>query len=282
MSNQTIRAGLDWVSVGLLDEDGWNIGGTAAGPTAGTQLLVPMRRLKGAKTAELPVPDPQVVTATGDNKPLAQFVFPANTLPAGAVTAAISDLDLEALLQRSLVETFGNQRIGVLASENISFVNMCMILQGPARDGDDPTIEEWAGYYVLTGNMVPVGDDGYTEVTVGTDRYYITTNPARRKLWGATLSAVDNGTLRAAIMRFKNPYPIQVEVGLGNGTEDTFIVNRDIPNATEVQVLLNGVPQAQPADFTVDIGDREIDFTSPPGNGVRIHVAYGFVPTVES
>jgi hypothetical protein len=84
----SIESGFDLIFFAVLDDDGYALGGTGV-CTAGSAAGSPALRLDGAQTVDLSNPQPEVLTALGDDVAMVSEQFESADLPAGALAGVL-------------------------------------------------------------------------------------------------------------------------------------------------------------------------------------------------
>src|SRR5688572_24586502 len=90
MFTKYVGHGFDSIQVGQRDSRGVFIGfdGLTAADTGESSS---MRRLEGANTVNLGLPEPQTISVPGDNGVKAIFVYDSENLPSGVVELSVTD-----------------------------------------------------------------------------------------------------------------------------------------------------------------------------------------------
>lgn len=127
-----ISAGEDMALVSRLLSDGYTPGGIAGAISQG-QSAGP-KRLYGVKTTAIALPEPTVVTVTGDDTRLGIFQFDSENLPSFALTAGEMDADIVAASQGSSVYTIGGYYdISLLGPTGRDFNDMLLWVVSQAK-----------------------------------------------------------------------------------------------------------------------------------------------------
>lgn len=218
-----IPGGFDFILYGVLDGDGFMIGGVAGGAAAGG--VSPMKRLYGAKTAPVGIKEPAVEYATGDNKSLVSFQFEAAELPDGVMTVAPRDLDFDALVQGTATYSLHSQKFGALQPGNNDAPNMCLLLMRQAKTWGvgSKGVEVWDCLLIPSCTITPMGSE-FTERAINAILYKINTNKASHFIWGETIADGNIGTDATPVIPFDSDNPVHAVALLGDGSATAFPV----------------------------------------------------------
>lgn len=273
MSTDRIHAGFKYLFLGTVNSDGFLIGQTTAGATAGAAAGEGMLRLVGAQTLPIEMAESEVVTALGDDEPLTQFDFEGADLPNGILELAVKNFDFEALVQGTLVETLGDVKVGNLGAASSSRPIIALLAWRRAKKWESGTkgVKAWVGEVAMRCTITPLGA-AFQQRTVTPNRYKISTSKADRKLWGATLSEAINGTELSAIMELTADYPQLVHVFKGNGIQTAFTLPYTPPTTTTPKVFKDGLQMTVTTHYTIN--GATITFVSAPASNALVHVIY--------
>ncbi len=276
---KTIGAGFTYAFYGINDSDGFCIGAVAGGAVAGAAAGSPMLRLLGVKVSNLAIPEAENVIATGDDGPLANFLFPAADLPAGTIEAAIDDLDLAALIQGTLVENVDDLSLGVLQPDAPDFADMSLILQSRAKSQTSGTVgaKRWSGWFISSAQGTPLDRDNFTERAVGTTRYSITVSPADKSIYGSTMNPTVSGTTRASARPFTAANPVHMHPFKGDNSRTAFTLAYLPVSDAKVSVYVEGTKLVLTTAYTVNTSTGVVTFVSAPAQDARVNVLYEFV-----
>src|SRR5574338_571992 len=157
--------------LGFIDSNGFLVGATTSAPANGTagSGMIPLTGIKEAAPA---VPEQDVVQSTGDDGLIAEFDFTNITSRSFVAEFAVGNLDLDALLQGTLVETVGEIKMTGLDVVNPAELNVCVIIQSRAKKQDAGVSGQkgWSGIIIPIATAKPLGRGGFSERTPGTFR----------------------------------------------------------------------------------------------------------------
>lgn len=264
-----IGAGLRWIYYGIPNSSGYLQGTTTTPATNGTMQR--MTRLRGGQTFPLTLADPERVPVSGDDEPLVQFTFPGEALPSGNMGLAVHDMDFDALIQGTKVETIGDIRAGALAPGGLVFQPIMLLIMREAKkfEGSTKGVLTWEAVLLPSVEVTALGPE-WTQRTFTPYNYAVSLSKASRALYGGTYTELLRGTTELAIEPFDLENPIEIYGGFGNGaavnyTLDTAPVSAD---GSKTHVYLNGVKQAYTTNYT--ISGKTLVFAVAPGSGVHI------------
>jgi hypothetical protein len=263
-----IPAGFDLILYGVVDNDGFLIGGVADGAVAGS--VSSMKRLYGAKTAPVQVKEPEVVVATGDNDSLVSFQFEAAELPDGVLTIAPRDLDFDALVQGTATYALHQQKFGVLQPGNADPPNICLLLMRRAKTwgANSKGSEVWDCLLIPSCSITPLGSE-FTERAVNAEAYKINLSKASHFVWGETLAASNIGSNAAPIIRFDSDNPVHAVALKGDGATLAFSVPYTPVSDARSMIHVNRVEKVVTTHW--NLASKTFTFTggNAPINGAR-------------
>lgn len=276
---KVIAAGFINMFLGTSDSNGYLVGNTLTAPTAGVAAGSPMLRVDGVKTSDISIVEPEIVTVTGDDGSLGQFVFDPASLPSFTLEVGIHDFDLEALAQGTLVETISEVDFGVLQPKTPVYPDMFLVLQRRAKSkvsGSDG-VSEWEGVVIPKAQLVPLGSPNFTERAAASFRYRVNTNMADRMAHGVTLHVDRNGTEAAPVIPFTADNPIHFQRFTGDNSRTEFGPLTYTPvSQAKTFAAINGLSRLPTTHFTVNTTTKMVTFLAAPGTGAIVIVGYEF------
>lgn len=266
-----IPGGFDLILYGVVDTDGFLIGGVAAGAAAGD--VSSMKRLYGAKTAPVAIKEPEVLFSTGDNDALVSFQFEAAELPDGVLTLAQRDLDFDALVQGTAAYTLHSQKFGALQPGNANPPNMCLLLMRRAKTwgAGSKGIGVWDCMLVPSCTITPLRSE-FTERAINAEAYRINTNKSAHFVWGETVSSSNLGTDSVPVISIDSDNPIHAMAFLGDGVTDAFDVPYTPVSDARSMIFVERVEKAVTTHWTRS--GKTFTFT---GGNVPIATARGVI-----
>ncbi len=274
----TIQAGTQLAFAGQVDAFGFFAGRT--GSVASGSNGEPMIRLLGIKTANPGPVEPESVNITADDTTLGAIDFGPNEVPTWIMELAAHNLDHQALMQGTLVETLGGINLGVLQPNDPVYPDLCIIYQGKAKSKESGSdgVKAWAGYIIPLCSAVPLGRAEFAERAASVDRYKVTAQVASRKPWGVTILEANLGTSGAPILPFTSDNPIVMERFTGNGVATTFNLTNTPISAAKTIIHVNTALQTPGANYTVDATAKTITFSVAPADLSKVEVLMEFRP----
>jgi len=271
LRDMSIEAGYDLIFYSQLDDDGFPIGGdgvVVAGDQDGSSFL----RLYGARTSDLSNPDPEIVTASGDDIPQVTFRFASESLPAGVIEVSPKSLDAIAHTTGYTVTTVAGAKKIVL-DVAVDPPQMCLILQRQSKSWESGFrgVRERSGLYVNTCQMTYVGST-YTQRAFEPHRWYVNTSKSSRQLHGVTYVSGTHGVTEAAIEGFNSENVMIGHVFRGNGVQTVFNLPYSpvAPATGGIVVAEAGVELAYTVDYAV--AAAVVTFVAPPANNALVNV----------
>lgn len=255
---KNIAAGNNFAFLGFIDSRGYLVGSTTTAPAPGAAGSG-MIRLQGIKTAAPTVPEPEVVQVTGDDTLLGEFSFDSIAQRAFVVEFAIQDLETEALLLGTNVETLGEIKLGSLDILDAATLNCCLILQSRAQKQNAGVVGQsgWTGVIIPLATAKPLGRASFDERGPAVYRYQITPQIASNNPWGISILDANAGTTGTRYRPFNAENPITMHASTGNAVVTAFALDyqpisvaKTVTTATRVNVPLTSVQTTTPFGFT--------------------------------
>lgn len=274
----SIEAGFDLIFFSVLDDDGYAIGGTGV-CVAGDEDGSPALRLDGAQTVDLSTPQPEVLTALGDDVPMVTERFEGTDLPAGVLAVASKDLLVMSYATGIPTRTVAGALQIVRDASGIDAPNLAMIFQRRSKSWamGYKGVKQRAGLYALSVNLTPMGSP-YEQRTFQPYNWYINVSKASRHIWGETLLEATDGKQEEALIEFTSPNAMHLHSFRGDGVQATFncAYTPLTPSAGGIYVTVEGIPQTYGVDYTVAANVITFLGGSIPALNERIEVLYQF------
>jgi hypothetical protein len=255
---KNIAAGNNYCYFGFIDSRGYLVGSTTTAPAAGATGSG-MIRLQGVKVAAPTVPEPEVVQVTGDDTLLGEFSFDSIAQRAFIIEFAIQNLETEALLLGTNVETIGEIRLGSIDILDAPTLNGCLILQSRAQKQNTGVVGQagWTGVIIPLMTAKPLGRASFDERGPAVYRYQITPQIASNNPWGISILEANAGTTGTRYRPFNAENPITMHAHTGNGVVTAFLLDntpisvaKTVTTATRVNVPLTSVQTTAPVGMT--------------------------------
>lgn len=275
-SNKTAAGGNKWMFGGFLDEFGYLVGATPSAPSAGATGSA-MFNLVGVKSASPAVPERETIQITGDDELIGEI--PLTSLASRRFTADIAtqDLQQEAYMQGTNVQTVGEILLGVLDSVNEAEYDMTFILQSRALKQDTAVKgkKAWNGVIIPLAAGKPLGRRAFEERAAASFGLDITPQQAGYHPWGLTILDANAGTTGARFFPFSSEYPIIMERFTGNGVLSTFTLSKTPVSAAKTSVWVRRVLATT---SSVNTSTPSFTVSAVVASGAEIVVVYEFQP----
>lgn len=273
--NSGIAAGAQFTFLGFYDDNGFLTGGTPTAPSNGDTDGNPFVRLTGIKEASPTVGEPETEVITGDDTRLGEFDFDSIASRRFTADMAVFDLQQEATLLGTTVDTVGEMKLGVMDIVDRAELTACLILQGRTKKHDVATrgLKAWSGIIIPAATIIPLGRQAFSERAGAVYRLSITPQVASHRPWGITLSEALGGTLGATYMPFTSDYPIHINVWSGSGVVVNFKTKHRPISVIKTPVFVDRV---QVGVDSVTPGTRTVALSSAPASGRRVISVYEF------
>ncbi len=278
---QVITAGFAVAKLHRLDTAGFAMGLTGSlsnGEAAGSY------ELKGIKTADLQVPEPERTDIIGNNRLLGAFTWPLGASPTGSIEAAVFDMDLNVALEGLKKRTLGGLEIQALGAEEADSKDICLIMQSDAysQTAGYTGLSKKFGLIVPKASAVVRGISTFTERTALNALLTLTIQTADRYPWGEQITLANEGATNALMFPFTSDYFIDLHAFVGNGTITTVVLERTpagdhAATPQRVFVYVNGSPLTPGSGFTVNVPNKTVTFTTAPAAGAKCEILYEYV-----
>lgn len=235
----------------------------------------------GVQSATPGIIEGEVVNVPGDDTTLGQFAFDADTLPAFILNMGAFNMNTDALLQDTLVETLGDLRIGVLQPGAGNYLDACLLLQGYAKSKDTGTdgVKAWQQFWFPICTVQPLDREEFAGRTAGINRWKVTVQRASRKPWGVTILDAVSGTSNAPILKSISDNPLTMHVFVGNGSGTTVTLDKTPVSVGKIIVhTQTGQLLVATTDYTVVVATRVLTFIAAPASGNRYEILYEYTP----
>ncbi len=279
-SRSNIAAGTQLAYYGIYDPAG-RLKGSTTGTLATGAVGSGMKRLVGIKRANPGPGEPEDVPISGDDEPIGSIEFGPAETPSFIIESALFDLDIQAALQGTVVQSLQDLRLGVAQPNNPVYPDICLIIQGKAKKQDVGVkgIKAWTGVIVPIASVIPLGRAEYQERTAGVNRYQVNTQVASKQPWGVTIADGDLGTTGAPLIPFSSDNPIAMHTFIGDGAVAVYGPLDNTPVSVGKIIIHEG--NGQLIDPTTDFTLATATITRVGGNltdGTYWQVVYEFNP----
>lgn len=274
-----IVAGARLTFAGFVDSLGFLMGGSTSAPANGSGSG--MLNILGIQQAPFAVQEGEAVPVPGDDGVLGQFLLEPDALPEFVVNFGAFDLHQDALMQGTLVESFGQGYIGVMQPVNPVYPDVCLIIQGLAKSKDSGSdgASAYDIYIFPVCTIQPLGRETAEGRAAGTNRWKVTPNIASKKPWGVTITDAVNGTSGAPILpaSFDNPITMHRYTGTGAGGQ-TVTLDRTPISLAKTVVISDTAVLTPTVDYTLNTSTKVLSFVTNPAAGAKVVVVYEMSP----
>ncbi len=271
----TTGIGLRHVRVALRDDDG-----TIQVPAAiAIGTAYPGLRISGAQALTLNVPDPQRVTARGDDRAYYTFNLPPTETPTGELRVSKTNGPVIAMVTGT--KLFGSpvlrKKMG-LATDRQG-LESAVVMWGSRQgiDSEDGSVyfgqQIWQTYIILNAlsTMRPATME---DATIGLVNFAVTANDATVDELGVLFTTDANGFTKSSYLLVITLNQFMIDAFLGDDSEDEFTLSQTPINAASLQVSLDGVMLVLTTDYT--LSNDVLTMVLAPGDGSKIIVEYEY------
>lgn len=272
-NNGLIAAGYRICYYGVIGSDGYLIGNTATLPSAGANGSA-IRRLLGATTAPIAVPDSETVPIPGDDGVLAQFLFGAGNLPNGVIEMSVRDMVFDAIATRTNVATLGSSSMSMGAGQpdfNPESLMFLFTRQSMNWDSTNKGAPRWESVLAFNTQVTPLQSE-YGIKAPAVYRYSLSLSKTDTLTWGQTFTDAVHGRLLDALVPIKSNYPLHIIRYVGDGAETTFNLEFTPISVAETVVWVDGYPVTV---SSVDTANKTFTLAVAPALNAKIVVVYG-------
>lgn len=207
---------------GFVDSNALFIGASPTPPSAGAASSN-ARQLWGIKNAAPTTPTPDVVQTTGDDGLIAEELFDSIETRSYQATMAIEDLENEAAVNGTIVNTYGSiQELASDISSNPFYDTLVMHSSFGRSQANPKGKRQWTTYLMPLATMTFTGRDAFAERAPGTYGVTIVPQLSSYNPLGFTLSDALNGTCAARVLKYVSDYPISLAAFTGTGAVTAF------------------------------------------------------------
>lgn len=273
MTAKRIGAGFRYFFYGVNDSNGFMIGNTVGGPTAGDSAGQGMLRLDGARTAPIAPPENELVPVQGDDDPMVTFQFQSADLPAGVIEMSAFDQAFTALALGVSIETIGDLTMVPLQPAGGSQPDLCLLLQKRSKKWESGVkgVKAWEFIFIPKATVTPLFAE-FRQREHAPYRYSVNANMADRKPWGATLSIATNGTEASPIHEFEGDNPVHLMAYLANNVQTVFTLAYTPKSNAKVYVYVDGLRKTLTTHYTVS--GTTVTFLAAPDTDSIINILY--------
>lgn len=275
MADITTGIGLRHVRIGLRDDDD----GVMARPSDHVVGAVyPGIQLSGASTLTLNPPEPERVTARGDDRVYHTFHLP----PTEGWTAELvcTKQDVPAVALMTGVVAWGEAALfeGVAMGTNKEGDEPNLVMWGQRRavdtDPDSATYgaEVWEAWEICSCKLTPM-PPSKEQSTVGETRYAVTLQQAATRITGEAFTETDHGCTKATLFPIvSKPGKVFYDFDEGDAVTLAYVLTHTPTAADEYYVYVDGTEE--PAAGTLDTATKTFTFDAAVDDGDPIVFMY--------
>jgi hypothetical protein len=270
----TTGIGLRHVRVARRDTDGTIM--VLGSPAAGTAYRG--IRISGALALSITVPEPQRVTARGDDRPYHTFQLPPTENPTGELRVSKTNLDAVALITST--EEFGSaaaRRIGLATDKQGEEETLLVWGCREAIDSEEGSAnfgEKCWQTYILLSVQASVRPATFEDAAVGEFVYSLAANQVTLDEFGTAFSTATHGFTKAAVLMVITTYKFMMDAFVGDGVEDEFTLSEaaNLQSGGMIQVYVDGSMAA----YTESGGVITLT-AGAPASGSKIVIQYEYM-----
>lgn len=267
-SGKQFSVGLRYLTVFSLNANNRPAAVSASSPYAGVQAA-------GAKTFNLTPPDPRQISHSGDDRLLARDVLPPLEGATAEVSVAKNDYDLFALLTGVLVNTVGEGKSLVWATDQQGFepvVGMMAYQQSldASVGGVDGGARRWRSIWIPKGKAIPKPSgmsENAAEFPFSVTPYIITSH-----LWGEAFTLLADGATEGQFVEMMTEGKPWLDSWLGDNSETVFTLSKTALAVAKIAVYLNGTKQTITTHYTATT--TAVTFLTPPPLNADVNILY--------
>lgn len=234
---ESIQAGVQQAWLMFYDSNGEPSGNDttplANGAHAGSY------QFRGIQEFPTGVPETETVTVPGDDGSLGSLSFSSDAPREFVVNMGLQDLQLEARLQNTAVESVAGADMGAIDTPDAVLATVSMIIQSKAVVSGRASWSGWVYPYV---QLQPLNRETFSGRTAGVIRYKGVAQPAFHRPWGTTILSRAGSAISAYALPFNGAdYPLTMHAFRGSITSfvlDKTPVSVDDLSAYSDRVLL--------------------------------------------
>lgn len=215
-SPQSIQAGTQQAYFMFYDSNGEPSGGSptalANGTSSGAYPLI------GIQEAPSAVPEAEAVTIPGDDTSLGSIIFSSDAARELILNFGRMDLTLEALLQNTLVETFGSISMGLIDPSVLVLATGALIIQGRAvkQSTGQEGLAAYSGWIYPYMQLQPLNRESAQGRTAGVIRYKGVAQLAYNRPWGTTIFDAGGNQIGGYAIPFTASHPLTMDAFRGS------------------------------------------------------------------
>lgn len=222
-------------------------------------------RVIGAKSLTLNIPEWQRLTATGDDRVLAQFVLPAQEGVSGELRVGAMDMTAESLISGINIKTEAEAQLLPFATDQTDLTDVWIMGWREAKsvaDGDEGRLHY--EFVILKAKLTPLAGE-WGERSTEERRYAVTAQVVGAWPTGEALSQVTDGCTEMQLYFGSSEYIPRLSSFQADGIEVEFLITRDSVS-TDKQAIYEDGAEAAGVTKAVD----SITYAVAPSDGAKI------------
>lgn len=226
-------------------------------------------RIIGAKALTMNRVEWERLTATGDDKVLAQFMLPPQEGASGELRTGAFDITAEALLTGLTAKTVGEAKMLPAETDISELPEVCLVAWREAKSvaSGDEGRAHYEGIIIPIAKLAPLGGE-WGERAIEERRYAITPSVVSAYPWGESLVEGTDGCTEMQYVEISTEYIPRIVAFQADGTATEFSFGTEAVNTDKVAVYVDGTEQT--TGITVAVGS--VTFDSAPSDGSNIVV----------
>ncbi len=270
-----ISAGFDRAYIVLTDSGGYAAGLTgslANGSDAGCVMI------DGVKTANVNIPTATRVSIKGRNRVMGGFQFPAGEEPSFELEGAVSNMDINAAVEKVKVRQLGKWTLHPVMGKEVEYQDVFLLLEMDAQSKDAGSDGIGVKYCLLMkAQMAYLGPGSVTYQGETSFRFSVTVTHWGVYPWGESLDIADEGVTSAAMIEIVSDNWLLLHSFVGDNTATSFAVDETPAgdHSTECsQCWKDGVLTTPTTDWTCVPSTKTYTPVTKPAAGEKWVVLY--------
>lgn len=192
-------------------------GSLSEGSSAGLYFV------KGVRAANVQIPQPDVVTVMGNDRPLGAFLFPPGSLPSFDLDVAVVDLDLAAALEGVKVRDLDKWALHPVAATDVTYKDVMLLLSTQAQSKEAGSDGDSLWYHVLIprARLAYLGLQGVNMRGENIARFRAMVRATDLYPWGEAIDEADEGSTSVPIFEWTSENKVSMDtIHLGDATTE--------------------------------------------------------------
>lgn len=266
-TGKQLSVGIRHAQIYALNTNGRPAASSPTTPYTGLQV-------EGAKAFTLTVPEPRVITHSGDDRLLALDSLPSLEGSSGELRVAKDMYDVIALLTGTKMDTI-KENVGVLwATDKQGFepqVGLILFQQSldAQQAGAYTGLRRWRAYMLSKAIIIPAPgnmDENPTEMLFRIRPQIVTSY-----LWGLPFTELANGATEAQVAERMFEGKPQLDSWLGDNSAVAFTLSRTAISTAKIACYVNGVLQT-PLSTTTTV----VTLSAAPATNADVNILYEY------